>query len=475
MGSIDALSRTYRRLRGLSWPRDYPIAQFPNPPLIVALVAFALRWVTPEAWADALTAIGYVFLAAWAYLELAEGVNLFRRVLGAAALVYVIVLIATAGVATAAAAAHQPTARAHSVGGQVVPSGTAPWAVALEALQAEDTPAAFCSGALISPTYVLTAAHCAQIEGLNSAAAVRKAQLAVRFGNLPGRPAVAARRMTLPGGYWVFSWGTRQQSDIALVELAAPAPTAPHPLSHSAPAEGAPITALGYGTTPTSPVLSTDLMQAWSLVSAPGPCGGMAPAGYTVKVFPQTETCAVAGPSGTTPPLDGATCGGDSGGPWLAPDLSAIVGVTSWGRLNACRQPPNLRTSVFAKLNPVAGWLKRQTGAPLFGEAPVPVDHAGPRGATLRTGQLGAAGLPVAVSARGTNWKAAVFVTFCRDGDAQPVRATVVVGLGPRHPSGVARPPASWGPNPPGLDASLVGARVWRPDNLNGVTLTTDG
>lgn len=375
-------------------------------------------------------------------------------------------------ITTAAAAPHAASARAHSVGGQVLPMGTAPWAVALEALQMGDTPTKFCSGALIAPTYVLTAAHCAQIEGLDSAAAVRKAQLAVRFGNLPGRPAVAARRMTLPGGYWVFSWGTRQQSDIALVELVSPAPTAPQPLSHSAPPEGAPITALGYGTTPTSPVLSDDLMQSWSLVAAPGPCGGTAPAGYEVRVFPHTETCTVAGPSGTTPPLDGATCGGDSGGPWLAPDLAAIVGVTSWGRLNACRQPPSLRTSVFARLSPVAGWLKRQTGAPLFGEAPVPIDHAAPRRATLRAGSLGPTGLPVTVRARGTNWKAAAFVTFTRDGDAQPSRVTVSVGLGPRHPSGVARPPASWGPNPPGLEASLIAARVWRPDNLNGVTLT---
>ena len=215
-------------------------------------------------------------------------------------------------------------------------------------------------------------------------------------------------------------------------------------------------------------------MQSWSLVSAPGPCGGVAPAGYQVKVFPHTETCTVAGPSGTTPPLDGATCGGDSGGPWLAPDLSAIVGVTSWGRLNACRQPPNLRTSVFAGLNPVAGWLKRQTGAPLFGEAPVPVDHAAPRGATLRAGALGPTGLPVSVSARGTNWKATVFVMFERGGDAQPSRMTVAQGLGPRHRSGVVRPPAAWGPNPPELEASLVSARVWRPGNLNGVTLTND-
>lgn len=380
----------------------------------------------------------------------------------------------TCVVAAAAAAVVVPATARSAVSGQVVPMGSAPWAVALEALQMEDTPTKFCSGALISPTYVLTAAHCAQIEGLNSAADVRKAQLAVRFGNLPGRPAIAARRMTLPGGYWVFAWGTRPQSDVALVELASPAPTAAHPLSHSAPGEGSPITALGYGTTPTSPVLSDDLMQSWSLVSAPGPCGGVAPAGYQVKVFPHTETCTVAGPSGTTPPLDGATCGGDSGGPWLAPDLSAIVGVTSWGRLNACRQPPNLRTSVFAGLNPVAGWLKRQTGAPLFGEAPVPVDHAAPRGATLRAGALGPTGLPVSVSARGTNWKATVFVMFERGGDAQPSRMTVAQGLGPRHRSGVVRPPAAWGPNPPELEASLVSARVWRPGNLNGVTLTND-
>jgi hypothetical protein len=387
------------------------------------------------------------------------------------------VAVAAAGalVPTAGSATQLVDARTHSVSGQVVPMGGAPWAVALETVQTGDAPTAFCSGALVAPRYVLTAAHCAQMEGLNSPADVRTARLAVRFGNLDGRPAIPARRMTLPGGYWVFAWGTRQQSDIALVELASDAPTAPHPLSHSAPGRGSAITALGYGTTPTSPVLSDVLMQSWSLVSPPGPCGGVAAAGYTVKVFPQTETCTVAGPSGTTPPLDGATCGGDSGGPWLAPDLSAVVGVASWGRLNACRQPPSLRTSVFARLSPVAGWLKRQTGAPLFGEAPVPIDHAAPRGATLRAGTLGPRGLPVAVRARGTNWRATVFVMFERGGNALPGRMTVALRLGPGHRSGMVQPPATWGPNPPGLEASIVSARIWRPDNLNGVTLTTGG
>jgi hypothetical protein len=91
---MHVIAQAYLRLRTWSWPKSYPIAQFPNPPLIAALVALTLRWITPDAWTNALTAVGYVFLGAWAYLELAEGANAFRRVLGAAGLVYVIVLIA---------------------------------------------------------------------------------------------------------------------------------------------------------------------------------------------------------------------------------------------------------------------------------------------------------------------------------------------------------------------------------------------
>ncbi len=86
--------RAYRRLRGLSWPKSYPIAQFPNPPLLIGLVALVLRVITTGAWADAFAAIAYVFIAVWAYLELTAGVNLFRRVLGLAGLAYVIVVIA---------------------------------------------------------------------------------------------------------------------------------------------------------------------------------------------------------------------------------------------------------------------------------------------------------------------------------------------------------------------------------------------
>ena len=90
---MQTLITTWKRLRGWSWPRDYPIAQFPNPPLIIGLVALGLRYLASGAWADALGAIGYVFIGAWAYLELTAGVNLFRRVLGLAGLAYIVVAI----------------------------------------------------------------------------------------------------------------------------------------------------------------------------------------------------------------------------------------------------------------------------------------------------------------------------------------------------------------------------------------------
>jgi hypothetical protein len=83
-----------RRLRNWSWPESYPIAQFPNPPLIIALVALGLRYVASGELANVLGAIGYVFIGVWAYLELTSGVNLFRRLLGAGGIAYVIVAIA---------------------------------------------------------------------------------------------------------------------------------------------------------------------------------------------------------------------------------------------------------------------------------------------------------------------------------------------------------------------------------------------
>jgi V8-like Glu-specific endopeptidase len=367
------------------------------------------------------------------------------------------------------ASAQSAQTRATSVGNQVVPAGTFPWAVALEREEpGVGTPVKFCGGTLIAPRYVMTAAHCAQEENLDTAADVHAAGLQVRFANMDGQPAIAARRFVIPGSYWFAMWGRRQQSDIALVELASPAPAAPQALSRAVPEPGTPVTALGYGYTPETKAMSDDLRQVWTVTAPPARCGGKAMSGGTVKVWPQTEICTAAGPTDTTPPLDGATCGGDSGSPLVTQNLSSVVGVVSWGRLNACRVPPDQRTSVFARPGPVSAWLKHQTGASLFGEPALAVDQAGPVAASVRADRLVGTGIAVNVRARGTNWRAMAYVQFA---STKTPFATVPVALSPAHPSATVHAPAAWGARPDGLQVIDVAVRIWRPDNLNGITL----
>jgi hypothetical protein len=74
------------------WPRRFPVVQFPNPPLLMALAARAASGVGerdgPAAGAGrSLFVLG---VAMWALEELAEGANWFRRLLGVAGLAWVL-------------------------------------------------------------------------------------------------------------------------------------------------------------------------------------------------------------------------------------------------------------------------------------------------------------------------------------------------------------------------------------------------
>jgi len=84
MNGFSIIARGYRRLAALSWPKSFPIAQFPNPPLLFALAGSGVAKVSSTGavhhWGQAVNEIG---IAAWAWLELTEGVNWFRRLLGA--------------------------------------------------------------------------------------------------------------------------------------------------------------------------------------------------------------------------------------------------------------------------------------------------------------------------------------------------------------------------------------------------------
>src|SRR6201984_1350508 len=74
----------------VGWPRRFPSAQLPTPPLLVALAGWGLGEVTSGAAHDVGRAVFTVGLAVWALEEAVRGVNWFRRLLGVVVLVWIV-------------------------------------------------------------------------------------------------------------------------------------------------------------------------------------------------------------------------------------------------------------------------------------------------------------------------------------------------------------------------------------------------
>ena len=78
------------------WPAGFPVVQFPNAPLLVAAGGWLAAAVTDGSAHAYARATFYVGLAAWAWVELTDGTNWFRRALGAGGLVYVVIKVGDA-------------------------------------------------------------------------------------------------------------------------------------------------------------------------------------------------------------------------------------------------------------------------------------------------------------------------------------------------------------------------------------------
>lgn len=67
------------------------IIQWPNPPLWTWIIASALGYVIHGRWHFVVSVLGSLALAVWAFIELARGASLFRKVLGGVVLLYLLV------------------------------------------------------------------------------------------------------------------------------------------------------------------------------------------------------------------------------------------------------------------------------------------------------------------------------------------------------------------------------------------------
>ena len=95
MSTTPTLSDLWRRGQH-GWPASYPVAQFPNAPLLVALGGWLVAALTDGSAHAYARATFYTGLAAWAWEELTDGTNGLRRAFGAAGLGYVIVKVGQA-------------------------------------------------------------------------------------------------------------------------------------------------------------------------------------------------------------------------------------------------------------------------------------------------------------------------------------------------------------------------------------------
>ena len=84
------LPRWFTQLTRLGLPRRFPIVQFPNVPLLAAILAGRATDIVNGRAGSYLLAVSYLAMTVWAYEELIHGVNWFRRLLG---LVFAILLI----------------------------------------------------------------------------------------------------------------------------------------------------------------------------------------------------------------------------------------------------------------------------------------------------------------------------------------------------------------------------------------------
>ena len=85
-----------KRLTGVSFPRRFPIAQFPNLPLIVAVLAGEAGKLPDGSAHSYAASVSYLAMAIWAYEELVHGVNWFRRLPGLACVILLVVCVADA-------------------------------------------------------------------------------------------------------------------------------------------------------------------------------------------------------------------------------------------------------------------------------------------------------------------------------------------------------------------------------------------
>jgi secreted trypsin-like serine protease len=273
-------------------------------------------------------------------------------------------LLALAALAAPAAASERPKAHAAIVGGLAAPAGQLPWLAYIhDALGGGAYE--WCTGTVVAPNLVLTAAHC--VEDVSSGALYSASNFTVVTGatdwsdtahaQVSSVSAVVADKTTVQ----TSANGLNVVDDAALLVLqtstTAPAVALYDASNPALVATGTLATIAGWGLTSSSASAGpATLQEAQTVIQDPDWCYNEQQGQFQTTA----QLCAVDDPSDAT-----STCSGDSGGPLLVDSAGTWteVGITSSS--DGCdTQRPDIFTRLDSVRPWIEGWIAALTPAP---------------------------------------------------------------------------------------------------------------